>query len=151
MAECWFYHLQRQPLERALPALVERSLQRGWNAVIQGISDERLRVIDDLLWTYDDASFIPHGGKSDGDPDLQRVWLTNDSDNPNGAKIRFFIEGADPCDAEQSGYERMIVIFDGADDAQVAVAREQWRKLKAQGAALAYWRQQEDGRWEKIA
>ena len=30
--EIWFYHLTRQPLERALPTLIERSLSRGWRA-----------------------------------------------------------------------------------------------------------------------
>lgn len=151
MAEVWFYHLQRQSLERALPGLLERSLQRGWRAVVQAISEERIQALDELLWTYSDESFLAHGRKRDGDPQLQPVWLTSGPENPNGAAIRFLVEGADPREAARSEYERVIVIFDGADDQQVLTAREQWRQLKEQGAALAYWRQGEDGRWEKTA
>ncbi|HUZ67010.1 MAG TPA: DNA polymerase III subunit chi [Beijerinckiaceae bacterium] len=151
MSEVWFYHLQRQSLERALPMLLERSLERGWKAVVQAVSEERLQSLDDLLWTYSDESFMPHGRGRDGDPLLQAVWLTTGRDNPNGAAIRFFVEGADPIGAAHAEYQRTIVIFDGNDDEQVVAAREQWRRLKEQGAALAYWRQGEDGRWEKTA
>lgn len=151
MPEIWFYHLQRQSLERALPKLLERSLERGWRAVVQAVTAERLQALDDLLWTYSDESFMAHGLARDGDADLQSVWLTDGPENPNAAAIRFFVEGAVPGLAASAEYERMIVIFDDADEEQVVAAREQWRKLKEQGAALAYWRQGEDGRWEKTA
>ena len=36
MTEVWFYHLQRRPLEQVLPNLLERSLEKGWRAVVQG-------------------------------------------------------------------------------------------------------------------
>ncbi|HPG88472.1 MAG TPA: DNA polymerase III subunit chi, partial [Hyphomicrobium sp.] len=41
-----FYHLEHQPLEKALPALIEKTLERGWRAVVQIGSDERLEAID---------------------------------------------------------------------------------------------------------
>src|SRR5262245_34033420 len=52
MTEVLFYHLEHQPLERVLPALVERTLERKWRAVIQVGSEERLEALDTLLWTY---------------------------------------------------------------------------------------------------
>ncbi|HEX4297004.1 MAG TPA: DNA polymerase III subunit chi, partial [Devosia sp.] len=30
MSEILFYHLEAQPLERALPLLLEKTLERGW-------------------------------------------------------------------------------------------------------------------------
>ena len=63
MTEILFYHLQRQPLEKVLPSLLEKSLERGWQAAIQAVSEERLQALDDGLWTYADESFLPHGGK----------------------------------------------------------------------------------------
>jgi hypothetical protein len=41
MTEIHFYHLQRQSLERALPQLVEKCLERGWRCVVQAASDEQ--------------------------------------------------------------------------------------------------------------
>jgi len=92
MTEVWFYHLQGRPLERTLPVLVERARERGWTAVIRAGSTERLAVIDDLLWTYDDASFLPHGLASDDDPATQPVLLTTADERPNGAEIAFLID-----------------------------------------------------------
>ena len=35
MTEVLFYHLQRQPLEAVLPTLLEKSLERGWRALVR--------------------------------------------------------------------------------------------------------------------
>ncbi|HVK81146.1 MAG TPA: DNA polymerase III subunit chi, partial [Verrucomicrobiae bacterium] len=60
MAELWFYHLERSELARALAPLLEKSLQRGWRALVRGGSPERLDELDAVLWTYRDDSFLPH-------------------------------------------------------------------------------------------
>jgi DNA polymerase III subunit chi len=151
MPEVWFYQLQRRTLEQALPALVERTLQRGWRAVIQARSPERIAAIDDLLWTYADDSFLPHGSQADGDPALQPVWLTCGDDNPNGARIRFLVDGAEAAPFVTGDYERLILMFDGRDDASLDAARAQWRALKQGSAALSYWRETEEGGWSQQA
>lgn len=153
--EVWFYHLQRRPLESALPALVARTLANGWTAVIQATSPERLAALDDLLWTYDDQSFVAHGSSRDRDAALHPVWLTLETDNPNAASVRFFVEGADAvaalADAAARPKERAIVMFDGRDEDALNRARMQFRALREQGFALSYWRQNDEGRWEKSA
>jgi DNA polymerase-3 subunit chi len=152
--EVWFYHLTRQPLEEALPTLLERSLDRGWRAVVQARSEERLAALDDALWTFNDASFLAHG-RGEIDAALQPVFLTTGAQTPNGAAIRFFVENADlPAflDAEpQTTFERIIFMFDGADATSLEDARAQWRTLKARGLTLVYWRQTDSGGWEKVA
>jgi DNA polymerase-3 subunit chi len=153
--EIWFYHLRRQSLEQALPGLIEKSLERGWRVVIQAASEERLDSLDLWLWTYAEASFLAHGRAADGDGALQPVYLTTGAETPNGAKARFFIEGADvletlgPSPAKAGAYERAIVAFDGANEDELAAARRQWKDLKEQGFALTYWKQSDAGRWEK--
>ena len=155
MPEIWFYHLQHQPLERALPSLLEKALQRGWRVVVQAAADERLDALDDMLWTYAEASFLAHGRARDGDAELQPVYLTTGVENPNGARLRLFIEAADVAallSAEPGEtYERLILLFDGGDEDQLASARAQWKLLKEQGHILAYWQQSERGAWEKRA
>ncbi len=153
--EIWFYHLTRQPLEKALPRLIERSLSRGWRAVVQTRDEERVPAIDDLLWTYADDSFLAHGSARDGDASMQPVYLTAGAETPNGAKVRFFIDGAEiaPVAAlpEAAEYERFLFLFDGADEETLAAARAQWKALKEQGRDLSYWKQGDTGGWEKIA
>ena len=147
--EVLFYHLEHFPLERVLPSLVEKTLERGWRAVIQAGSTERVEALDNHLWTYRDDSFLPHGAAKDGLAARQPVFLTVDESNPNGANVRFLVDGADI--AAFSGYTRMVVMFDGRDEEALAQARAQWKRAKEQGCAVTYWQQSRDGRWEKKA
>jgi DNA polymerase III subunit chi len=149
MTEVLFYHLEQQPLERVLPALVERTLARGWRAVVQAGSEERVAALDTLLWTYDDASFLPHGIQRDGNASEQPVYLTAGEGNPNGATVRFLVDGAEIGDL--ADYERIVYLFDGHDAVAVARAREQWKAAKGAGCEATYWQQSSEGRWEKRA
>ncbi len=150
--EVWFYHLEGWPIERALPALLEKSLERGWRAVVQASSPERVDSLDLALWAYDEASFLAHGTSRDGDLDLQPIYLTQGTENPNGAEIRFFVDGAEVASAlaEVAGaYRRVVLLFDGRAQDEIEAARRQWSELKSSGYAVSYWQQSEGGRWEK--
>ena len=150
MTEILFYHLQRQPLERVLPTLLERSLERGWRVVVQASSDERVEALDAHLWTYRDDVFLPHGTARDAAAAEQPVLITAGDENPNGAQVRFLIDGAGvPADA--AAYERIVLLFDGEDEDAVAAARARWAEVKAQGFEATYWQPDEHGRWVKKA
>lgn len=149
MAEVLFYHLTESTLEDALPPLLEKSLGRGWRAVVQTGSDERRDALDVHLWTFRDDSFLAHG--LDGAPHAteQPVLLTSGTGNANAASIRFLVDGAEPPEIE--GYERAVFMFDGHDEAQLAAARGHWKTMKAAGHAVTYWQQGPDRRWERKA
>jgi DNA polymerase-3 subunit chi len=148
MTEVWFYHLERTGLDQALPELLEKTLQRGWKAVVRTPLPERLEHLDDWLWAYRDDSFLPHAPASDPAAARQPILLTTGADNANAADALFLVDGAEPGDL--SGYARCVVLFDGADPDQLARARRQWSSVKAGGLAASYWRQKERG-WEKQA
>jgi DNA polymerase-3 subunit chi len=150
MTEVVFYHLQGRPLESALPQLLEKSYERGWRVVVQGASDERIEALDAQLWTYGDGSFLPHGTAREPDAAVQPILLTTSDHNPNGATVRFLIEGV-PMPADAAGYERIVLIFDGEDEDAVAAARAQWAGAKARGLDVTYWQPDENGRWVKKA
>jgi DNA polymerase-3 subunit chi len=150
MTEMLFYHLQRQPLERVLPTLLERSIERGWRAVVQAPSEERVDALDAHLWTFRDESFLPHGTWRDAEASEQPILLTIHDDNPNGAAVRFLIDGT-PVPADLRGYDRIVVLFDGEDPEAVAAARERWSEGKAQGFEVTYWQTDDQGRWQRMA
>ena len=145
--ELFFYHLDRRTLEDVLPTLLERSLARGWRAAVQAGNEERIEALNTLLWSYREDSFLPHGTARDGPAPAQPIYLTVTDENPNGAQVRFLVDGAEIADPEP--YERVVVIFDGRDEEAVASAREQWQAAKTQGLAVSYWQQDENGRWHK--
>ena len=147
MTEILFYHLENQPLERVLPVLLEKTLERGWKAVVEVGSSERAGVLDTLLWTYRDDSFLPHGRAGEtGDP-LQPVLITTGDDNPNGAEVRFFADRAVP--REVAGYTRIVYLFSGHDPDAVSEARAAWKALSTPENAVTYWQQDQSGRWGK--
>lgn len=151
MTEVLFYHLQRQPVERVLPALLEKSYERGWRVVVQATADERIDALDAHLWTYRDDGFLPHGTARDAAEAMQQpILLTTADHNPNGATVRFLIDGA-PVPQDAEAYERLVLLFDGEDEDAVAAARAHWGEAKAKGFAVTYWQPDEQGRWVKKA
>ncbi len=149
MAEVLFYHLTESTLEDALPALLEKSLARGWRVVVQAGSEERLDALDAHLWTYRDDSFLGHGLDSGPMAADQPIVLTTQDGNANSAVVRFLVDGAEPPPLD--GYERAVFMFDGHDQQQVEQARVQWKALKGGGHEVTYWQQADTRRWERKA
>ncbi|WP_374468618.1 DNA polymerase III subunit chi [Phenylobacterium sp.] len=146
--EVWFYHLERTGLDQALPELLEKTLQRGWRALVRTPVADRLEHLDGWLWSYREDSFLPHGAAGEPNAARQPVLLTTGFENPNEAHALFLVDGAEPGDL--GGFARCVVLFDGGDEAQLAVARAQWSRIKATGLPVSYWKQQARG-WEKQA
>ena len=150
MTAVGFYHLLRSPLEAALPQLLEKALARGMRALVVTGSRERTEHLDNALWTYDAASFLPHGcaGRA-RDVEHQPVWLAETDDNPNGAGLLVLVDSAD---SDRIGdFERVVDMFDGHDPSAVAKARVRWKARRDAGHALTYWQQTARGGGEKKA
>ena len=148
MTEILFYQLQGQKLESVLPALLEKSLERGWKVVVQGSTEERIEALDAHLWTYSDDGFLPHGTWRESEAAQQPVLLTLNDGNPNGATVRFLVDRAPlPVDVER--YQRIVLVFDGEDDEAVAAARAHWSEVRAKGFEATYLQADEQGRWAK--
>ena len=94
MTEILFYHLKGQTPEQVLPALLAKSLERGWRVVVQASSDERVEALDAHLWTWRDDAFLPHGTWRDAEAAEHPIVLTVNDENPNGATVRFLVDGA---------------------------------------------------------
>jgi DNA polymerase III subunit chi len=147
--EVLFYHLQGQSLEQTLPQLLERTLQRGWKAVVRASSAERLKALDDHLWTFADESFLPHGLEDDVQAGSFPIVLSLGDTRLNDADVCFSVDGSS-LPASQ-GWTRAVLIFDGGDADALAAARLQWKDIKSKGLAATYWQQSPEGRWEQKA
>ncbi len=149
MSEVLFYHLEHQKLEQVLPLLLDKTLQRGWRAVVQTDNEENVTSLSSQIWTWREDAFLAHGSQATGNGEHQPIWLCSDDETPNKAHVRFCVNGATA--ASPQNFERTIYIFDGNDEDAVLHAREQWKKLKDTDLEITYWRQDGNGRWEKKA
>jgi DNA polymerase-3 subunit chi len=154
MSEVLFYHLERRSLDDVLPSLVEKSLERGWRALIRAESADRAVAIDALLWTYNDQTFLPHAQAGDGDAARQPVLITVEDDNANAANILFLVGGAAPPDWSSKPTQslaRIVLMFDGRDADALASARAAWMDAKAASHDVTYWKESASGKFEKQA
>ncbi|MEO1135643.1 MAG: DNA polymerase III subunit chi [Pseudomonadota bacterium] len=147
MTDVLFYHLERGALEDVLPGLLEKTLARGWRAVVRAGSRARVEALDGYLWTYRDESFLPHGAAGDGAD--QPIWLTHGEDAPNSADVLFLTDGVVTSADAIGEFTRCVTIFDGRDDEALQGARAFWKDAKAAGHDATYWKQSPQGRWEQ--
>jgi DNA polymerase-3 subunit chi len=152
MTETLFYHLERRALDDVLPGLVEKSLERGWRALIRCDSAERADSLDTRLWTYDEEGFLAHAQLGDGEPSRQPVLIAVEDGNPNNANILFVVGGAIPpaWDSEDvENFTRIVLMFDGRDELSLARARAAWKEARAAGHDVTYWKEAPSGKFEK--
>jgi DNA polymerase III subunit chi len=148
LGEFRFHHLERRRVDQALPALLERAYDEGSRVVVRASSQEMVEALNDRLWTYDDSSFLPHGAAGDGDPMSQPIFLTARVENPDAATMLVLLAGAETSPDDEA-FDPVVRLFDGRDEEALAEARREWKRLKDEGRALSYWREAEDGGWER--
>lgn len=147
MAEIRFYHLTARTLEQTLPVLLDRTLQRGWRAVVCVGSEERAESVAGHLWTYSKEGFLPHGTKRDGFAEEQPVWISDRVENPNAAQVLFLGDGAESDGGD--AFATVCDLFDGNDPEAVQAARGRWKRLRDAGHTLVYYQQDEAGAWSE--
>jgi DNA polymerase III subunit chi len=150
MTEVLFYHLKGQTPEQVLPTLLQKSLDRGWRVVVQASSEERVEALDAHLWTWRDDSFLPHGTWREAEAAQQPILLTAGDHNPNGATVRFLVDGA-VMPENVAAYERVVLLFNGEDPDALDAARARWSEAKTAGFEVTYWQADEKGGWRRHA
>lgn len=143
-----FYHLTDKDIEQVLPKLLEKAYDSKQKIKVQIGEEKKVEVFNDLLWTYSDSSFLPHGSAKNGQAKKQPIWLSADEKNPNSAKFLFLISGAQILAENINNYARVFVVFDAKNNPEITQARELYKELKNLGIELNYWQQTESG-WEK--
>lgn len=145
-----FYHLTRSAPADTLAVNAARALGQGWRVMIRGADPAALDRLDGQLWLAGgDESFLPHG-REGGPHDTDQPVLIGQGSPVNGARVLALVDGAEASDAEIAAMERVWVLFDGADQARLQVARAQWKAMTDAGHAAQYW-SEESGKWEKKA
>ncbi len=148
VTDYWFYHLEASTLEGVLPGLLEKTLEKGWRALVK-LPESKLAELDSFLWTFRDDAFLPHGRDDEPQAELQPILLSASTHSAKGFDAVFLLDGE--LVEDMDGVNRAMVMINGRSQEDVQRERGRWKTLKDAGANLAYYQQDDRGRWEKKA
>lgn len=137
-ATAWidFLNADGRPLEQALGRRLESMLAEAPPPKVLVLcgDQERARALNAGLWTFDQASFLPHGGPGEGEPDEHPVWV-DATEAP--ADVVVAVDDAEP--AGWDAFSRRFYLFDARDPVARDAGRSRWRAWSEAGKPLAYW------------
>ena len=146
--EYWFYHLEASPVEAVLPNLLEKTLDRGWRALVR-LPKSEMKAMDEHLWTFRDESFLPHGREDEPMAAYQPVVLSDALTSADGFDAVFLT--AQERVADMADAKRCLVMINGRSAEDTQACRTYFKELKDAGEDVSYWQQSRGGRWEKKA
>ena len=144
-----FYQLLKTPLERALPKLIEKVYQSGFRVLVVCESPEKMEILNTALWTYSTGAFLPHGKQ--GDPHRHPIWMSLTPENVNEASVLVVTNGVLITNDPERPFDKCLDIFDGNDPELTKRARARYKSYKSKDLPLTFWKQKEDGGWDKGA
>ena len=112
--------------------LAKKAFEGGHRALILARSFEQAEQLDEKLWEFDEAAFVPHQIAGDDDDDITPVLIATPDARP--ADRNLVINLRDEC--APGLFERVLEVVP-ADDAQRSGSRERWKTYKAAGFDVA--------------
>lgn len=134
-----FYHLHKTNTYFALGKLLEKALHQKKNILVSTESTEMTDEIDETLWSYESASFLPHCKLGDSHYDLNPIYITNETDNPIGAVYLFIINSSNHSVSEICNFQRTFVLFNNIDNDFLRIARKLWMEIGNCDIERKYW------------
>jgi DNA polymerase-3 subunit chi len=130
------YHVIRDSRRVTTPMLVCRLVQARWRAgqtvYIRAQDAKQARQLDDLLWTFDQSSFIPHRLAEDQQAPAPVVIGTGLPEPPPQVLINLARDVPENCEC----YPSIIEVVDPAA-ADSESARARYRRYRESGCALS--------------
>lgn len=125
------------PLETAVARLAAYHFAAGARVLITALGQAQAGRLDEALWAFDPASFIPHGVSPAMDEADEPVLITTGEPNPNQAEVLIM---ARPLEPPPLGDFRLIIDFVPAGQGpELEEARARYKALQGdQRAELAY-------------
>lgn len=133
----FFFHLQRQALESALPKLLLKTLKQNWRAALCIPSKTRLEQVSEALWAVPHEWILPHGFGDAPYPDQQPIWLADTVQRPNNAEVVFLCDGSWQQELEiGAGIQRLCLMIEPSDIEATKTARALWQDIPAEQRKL---------------
>lgn len=121
---------QGQRLQVAV-RLADKAFQRGHRIFINAVDEAQARALDELLWSFRPASFLPHGLYGQEHSDTIAIGWGQEPENHNDLLINLQLE----IPAFFSRFARVAEVVT-QDEASLAALRASWKFYKERGYQL---------------
>jgi DNA polymerase-3 subunit chi len=115
--------------------LAEEHAERGARIYVQTDSVGETQRLDELLWTYNDGSFLPHEIYSGLAPSHDRVRIMLGDQPPPSSHRELLITLSESVPADLEACPHIIEIVD-VDPERKRTARERFRQYRERGCTL---------------
>jgi DNA polymerase III subunit chi len=130
----FYLHSAKEPRARLTTVcrLAEKAYEQGLKVAVRTASPGETAEVDDLLWTFADRSFVPHGVWP-AEPEFAAATAVLIGSSSFPATHRdVLINLAPDAPEDVSGYARVCEIVGGDDDSKQR-ARHRWRAYRGLG------------------
>ena len=141
-----FWQLSRDPVERVVALIAERTRGAGEKLLVVAKGPEQRAAMSRALWETNPEAFLANGDASDPHAARQPILLSPNCEPENGAGYLVLADGDWRDGAEP--FERVFLLF---GEAAADAARGVWRKFDGREDVQRSYYAQEDGKWVKKA
>ena len=116
---------------RAACRLARKAVAQGYTAYVRIADSQTAARLDDLMWTFDQGSFVPHARDGGGEPAPVVIGPNAPGETPPDLLISL----ADQVPEHLDAYRRIAEIVDHTDTER-QLARERYKVYKDRGCQL---------------
>ena len=128
-----FYVLQNPPPSgryKLACRIIEKAYRLGHKVYVKTDNTDDANMLDDLLWTFSQSSFIPHQLDADSDVEISHVFIGEHPSTREGTDV--VISVSDEPVSEFNAYPRIIEIV-GYENDEKASGRNRFRYYREHG------------------
>jgi DNA polymerase-3 subunit chi len=143
-----FYQLLTTPLQVALTGLVAKAVDGGYQICITA-EVEAQNMLSNALWEQGGTAFLPNCDVSEPTAEHHHIIFSAQPSIANNANV-LIITNMLEYDANMPKYDKILFIFNGNVEHELTNARGLWKKYQEQNYQLIYFKQSDNGGWQKI-
>ena len=140
-----FYHLSKTNTYLALCKLLEKAVDQGNKVLVRTHSEVVTEEIDEVLWSYDPTSFLPHGKVVDHNNRVCPINIGSGNMNPNNASYLFIVSTTNFSIEEILQFRITFVLFNDHDKEFISNARKLWVETGGFDIKRKYWIEDKNG------
>ena len=134
-----FLNVDGAGFDRALGCRLQGLDGVGTKVLVMCSDPARVEALNAGLWTFDQASFLPHGGANDGAPGDHPIWVHHEEPPPDVFPADMIVSVDDAEPADWNRYSIRWRMFDARDSVQRDIGRIRWLAWRETGQSMAYW------------